>query len=413
MLRQDFTTKSLLRVTTKNEIIKFNLGREEKDYKLRLDEISSNINSKSFKIEKISVTKIRNKKVFYTNFPEEHYCIKKIASDLKRLYRVKTFNRDDISEQVLRILETSSSYGIIRIDIKSFYESISYEYVLDKLNRDKLLSYKSICFLEQLTEFNSIGLPRGLAISPVLSEIYMRDVDSRIREIPGIYYYSRYVDDIFIFTSKDCSSVKVKLDHILKCYNLKTNNKTFLSNVEIAPNFLSSDISFDYLGYKYIITPRCYKSKRVVNVSLSSDKVRKIKTRIVHSLLDRAFTKRATNYHKELLKKRIEVLSANYPLSSSKNRSGILKGGIFYSNRLVNCSGVFEEFNDFLRKSIRCKRNNFFGNAINKIPDEEKDELLGFCFREGFLNKKFISVTDKEMKNIKQCWKHKNHKRMS
>ncbi|HFG1949239.1 TPA: hypothetical protein ACGF32_000633, partial [Vibrio cholerae] len=79
MLRQDFTTKSLLRVTTKNEIIKFSLGRNKDDYKVRLDEISDNINDKNFSLCNILSGKIRGKNVYYTGTPEEHYCIKKIA----------------------------------------------------------------------------------------------------------------------------------------------------------------------------------------------------------------------------------------------------------------------------------------------------------------------------------------------
>ncbi|KAA1226364.1 RNA-directed DNA polymerase [Vibrio cholerae] len=413
MLRQDFTTKSLLRVTTKNEIIKFSLGRNKDDYKVRLDEISDNINDKNFSLCNILSGKIRGKNVYYTGTPEEHYCIKKIASDIKRLYKVKTVNRDDISEQVLRILENSSSYGIIRIDIKSFYESINYIKVVDKLKSDKLLSSKAISFLLELQSLNSTGLPRGLAISPVLSEIFMRQIDAKIKEIPGVYYYSRYVDDIFIFSTKDYDNIQKALQSILKDNDLKTNNKTFVSNISFAPNDKLSDISFDYLGYKYIVTSKCFKGKRVVNVTLSDDKVRKIKTRIIHSLLDRALARGATSYHKALLKRRIDVLSGNYPISNSKGRNGTLKGGIFYSNRLVNCSGVFEEFNEFFKKSLYCKKDNFFGNAVKKISPLEKVELTNICFKSGFINKKYIPLSDKEMKMIKQCWEHKNHKKKS
>ncbi|MCD9509717.1 antiviral reverse transcriptase Drt3a [Photobacterium phosphoreum] len=413
MLRQEFTTQSLLRITTRNEIIKFELGRDKDEYKVSLEAYSNIINDSSFKIKDIRTTKIKSKTVFSAESAEEHYCIKKIASDLKRLYKIKTINRDDISEQVLRILETSSDYGIIRIDIKEFYESISYDYILDKLKSDKLLISKSIAFLDDLLNLKAKGLPRGLSISPVLSEIFMRDIDLSIKEIPGVYYYSRYVDDIFIFTTKEYSIIQNKLKDILKEYNLRTNNKTFVDNIFMAPNDLNTEVKFDYLGYKYIITSKCYKNKRVVNVVLSNDKVRKIKTRIIHSLIDRALTKNATDYHKDLLEQRINILSGNYPISSNKGRNGTLKGGIFYSNRLVNKSGVFEEFNEFLKKSLYCKKNNFFGRAMMRIPLIEKEMLSKICFKSGFINKKYIPVTDKDMNNIKRCWEYKNHKKKS
>ncbi len=127
MLRQDFSEKSLLRITSKNEIIKFALGRDKEEYVENLKQCSLVINSPSFSLVNIHKKKINNKDIFYVEDVEEHYCIKKISSDIKRLYRVITHNRDDISEQVLRVLETGSEFGVIKADVKSFYESISYK----------------------------------------------------------------------------------------------------------------------------------------------------------------------------------------------------------------------------------------------------------------------------------------------
>lgn len=43
------------------------------------------------------------------------------------------------------------------------------------------------------------GLPRGLSISSVMSELYMKYFDLRIRRLEGVYYYARFVDDIVVF----------------------------------------------------------------------------------------------------------------------------------------------------------------------------------------------------------------------
>ncbi len=413
MLRQDFTSKSLLRVTTKNEIIKFELGRDKDEYKANLELCSIAINDPNFTLNNIHKKKINSKDVFHAGGAEEHYCIKKISADMKRLYRIVTINRDDISEQVLRILETASSYGVIKADVKSFYERISYEKVLDKIKSDRLLSSKSINFLKQLSTLNNDGLPRGLAVSPVMSEIYMRKVDSKIREISGVYYYVRYVDDIFIFTTVDCENVFNELSSILQSFDLTLNNKTIKFNVPEISKLNSFSRSFDYLGYKYQISARSYEKKRSISVSLSDDKIRKIKTRIIHSLLDRGkFTDKVlAQHHRKLLYNRIDVLSGNYPISGSKNRSGVLKGGVYYSNRLVNKVGVFEEFNEFLRKSLFTKSRNFFGRRIANIPLDEKKALLNLCFKKGFTERKFLKLTNTEMVAVKHCWKHQNHKK--
>ncbi|WP_257326298.1 antiviral reverse transcriptase Drt3a [Pseudoalteromonas rhizosphaerae] len=413
MLRQDFSEKSLLRVTSKNEIIKFELGRDKKEYLDNLKQCSVVINTPSFTLKDIHRKKINNKEIFYAESIEEHYCIKKISSDMKRLYRVVTLNRDDISEQVLRILETGSAFGVIKADVKSFYESISYKKMLDKLKHDKLLSSKSIKFLSDLNSVTNYGLPRGLAISPVMSELYMRDIDSKIREVQGVYYYVRYVDDIFIFTTIECERVFHELKSIFEGYDLTLNKKTVKFNVPVISDFRMFLRSFDYLGYKYRITDIPYIGKRSISVSLSDDKVRKIKTRIVHSIISRGkcHSKLLNAHQSKLLYNRINVLSGNYPISGSKSRSGVLKGGIYYSNRLVNKVGVFEEFNEFLRKSLYSKSNNFFGKCVSSISNEEKKELLGLCFKKGFVDRKYIHMTNKEMSDIKRCWKHQNHKK--
>ncbi|MCR9494840.1 MULTISPECIES: antiviral reverse transcriptase Drt3a [Vibrio harveyi group] len=411
MLRQDFSTRSLLNVTTKNEIIKFQLGRNRSEYILELDKISEDIENNGFNLSNINTTKIGGKTVYYTDEPGEHYCLKKISSDLKRLYKISTSNRDDITEQVLKILETSSSYGLIRIDIKSFYESIDYEKLIIKLNEKKLLSSESSSILSSLKNLASNGLPRGLSISPVLSEIFMINIDTQIRSIPGVYYYSRYVDDIFILSTKKYEEVKSSLDHILKINSLETNNKTFIKNIPSVRDKKKTKVSFDYLGYKYIIHSQERDSKRLVDVTLADDKIRKIKTRIVHSLLARSFHRKTSIYQKKLLKRRIDVLSGNYPISSSISRNGTLKGGIYYSNRLVNNPKIFEEFNIFIKKSVYTKKNNFFGRAMNKIPLSEKKEITQICFKEGFTSRKYLELNGTQMKYVKQCWNNKNHKK--
>ncbi|RZM80205.1 hypothetical protein C3B51_13000 [Pseudoalteromonas rubra] len=411
MLRQDFSAKSLLNITTKNEIIKFQLGRNRTEYLNELEKVSKSIETYDFEIKNIKTTIIAGKTVYYTDEPVEHYCLKKISYDLKRLYKITTSNRDEISEQVLRILETSSSYGIIRVDIKSFYESINYERLLSKLYDDKLLASNSNTILQSLSSLVSNSLPRGLSISPALSEIFMRNIDNLIRSIPGVYYYSRYVDDIFILSTRKYEVVKENLDKILKEHSIQTNNKTFIKNIPSLSDSEKTKVSFDYLGYKYIVRSKENGNKRLVDVTLSDDKIRKIKTRIIHSLLARSFHRPNSFYQKRLLKRRIDVLSGNYPISSSRNRNGTLKGGIYYSNRLVNNPKVFEEFNRFIIKSMYTKKNNFFGRAMTRIPDKEKAEITKICFKEGFLSRKYLDLNDTQMKFVKQCWKNQNHKK--
>uniref|UniRef100_UPI001CE23503 hypothetical protein n=1 Tax=Musicola keenii TaxID=2884250 RepID=UPI001CE23503 len=150
---------------------------------------------------------------------------------------------------------------------------------------------------------------------------------------------------------------------------------------------------------------------RSITITLADDKIRKIKTRIIHSLLDRCYGTEPVDKKSDLLRKRINILSGNYPIMSNKGRNGTLKGGIYYSNRLVNNPGIFKEINLFLKKSMFSKSRNSFGMGMQSIPEHEKLEICNIDFKAGFQNKKYINISNQEMQEIKKCWEHKNHKK--
>lgn len=216
MLKQDFSVNALLKVTTLNEILKFNLGRDNKDYKLALSSVSEYLINSDSVVDGLSCINQSGKVIYSTNSINLHYALRKISKDLVRLYRIELASRDDIAEQIYRIFETTSQYSIIRLDVKSFYENIKYSEVFKKINREKLLSSKSIKVLKELEGYLDEGLPRGLSISPVMSEIFMKYVDEKIRNINGVYYYARYVDDIIVVSFKEAGSV---FDSILSVLN--------------------------------------------------------------------------------------------------------------------------------------------------------------------------------------------------
>lgn len=410
MLRQDFSINSLLKITTKNEIIKFKLGRDESEYKVSLQSISEYLINENQIIDNLYCKKERNKIIYSTKSANTHYALKKISVDLKKLYKIEVSNRDDISEQIYRIFEQSSSFSIIRLDIKSFYENIKYEIILKKINKDKLLSVKSIKILNELRLFIDDGLPRGLSISPILSEIFMKDVDSEIKNLNDVYYYGRYVDDIIIISPQKYESILEKTVEILIKNNLAINNKKYFKNIEKIDNDKKSNSSsFDYLGYKYIIETISYSKKRIVKAELSNTKKRKIKTRIIHSLLDRVYN---TTYSdkEELLIKRLKVLSSNYSITYNECSKANLKAGMFYSHRLVNNYGIFNEFNQFLSKALYCKNKSFFGKAMAQISFSEKSYIIkNICFVSGFKDKHFIELEKNEMDRVKKCWQNKRH----
>lgn len=201
MLNQSFDEKTLLKLTTKKEIINFKLGRNTNEYVESLKSIAKKINNDSFSFSTINSFQYNGKIIYKINSPEECYTIKKISDNIKRLYKIKFSSKEDIVNQVINILSDTSSYRVFRLDVKEFFESIDFKSVLDKLSADNILSNSSLSKLhnlrQQLPSYFR-GLPRGLAISSVLAELYMEEIDNIIRSEIGIYLYARYVDDIII-----------------------------------------------------------------------------------------------------------------------------------------------------------------------------------------------------------------------
>lgn len=254
MLNQSFDDKTLLKLTTKKEIIVFKLGRNIPEYTNSLSTIASKITNKSFIFHTLNTFTYNNKTVYRVNSPEEYYALRKVADNIKRLYRIKYSHKEDIISQVANILSDTSSYNLIRLDVKDFFETISFEYLINKLESDNILSHLSLKILKSLKSNivpTTKGLPRGLSISSVLSEVYMKEIDGHIRSQVGVYFYARYVDDIIIITHNEKLTMNC-LINIFSEKGLSLNSKS--NSYKIASiDAMDKTIKFTFLGYDYCI----------------------------------------------------------------------------------------------------------------------------------------------------------------
>lgn len=87
MLKQDFTTKSLLNITTLNEIIKFDMGRNKDDYNDFLNNCSNEIISNNFSLDFILKSKIKGKTIYTISEPSGYYALKKYLKTLRNCIR--------------------------------------------------------------------------------------------------------------------------------------------------------------------------------------------------------------------------------------------------------------------------------------------------------------------------------------
>jgi len=137
-----------------------------------MDEISQKVFKPSFKICLSQKTGPKGKPVFCIDTePETFFVIKQLQRNIHRIYGVKQANRHDLVCQLRDMLGGKFPFELVRTDISSFYESIDRKCLVEKLDRDQLLSPASKKYIKQVLDSygdissSTIGIPRGVGIS--------------------------------------------------------------------------------------------------------------------------------------------------------------------------------------------------------------------------------------------------------
>src|SRR5690606_24101140 len=391
MLNQSYSISDLLRLITFDDYKKYDGFGESREITLEtITGISNVINADGYQIS--SITKIINveNEIFSLINVEDDFALRKINDTIKRLYKVKQADRNLIVKQIIVLLQAAIPMSIIKLDLKQFYESIDRNWILNKLKDDALLSVNAINILEQffnLPDFNGFtGLPRGIGISATLSELYLRDFDRKVNRLDNVYFYARYVDDIILFTTESPKLVieKIKQNGLLRQPLTFNDKKTKIFEVDNDTGVNIKELKFEYLGYKFVFTDSCKKSKsefkdKEIVVTIASKKVKKYKTRIVFSFLD--FLK---NNDFELLEDRIKFLTGNYPIKMNPSEGTILYAGLYYNYPFINDENILIELTTFLRKLINSKNKNL-GVKINAaFSSDQKEQLSKYSFLSGW-----------------------------
>ena len=372
-----------------------------------LDEVADGINTHTINLE-LGGYYGGQSYVFEKNI-QNFFISKKIQDNINKTYNVKQSSRYAILSELINLLEDNFPKYVIRTDIKSFYESIPQKKLLDKINNDYLLSIKTKKFISQIfTSYNNLtgqtnletakGVPRGVGISAYLSELFMRSIDNKIRELNDLVYYARYVDDIiaiFVPKSKNIDSTqlidyKAKLTDLITSEGLvlnvkKTNGYNLSGGIfdlrfdDNQPNYVPNSIQ--YLGYEIGAIIRYRANGKIDNqdlsVRLSKNKIDKYFNKIKMSF--QHFEKKKVHNRKDafkLLSARINYLTSNTKLRNNKDKVFV---GIYYSNPFLNSDVSLEKLQTRLKWSI--DRAGFTNN--------EKQIMLKYSFIDGFKNKTF------------------------
>jgi len=142
--------------------------------------------------------------------------------------------------------EDFKEYYILKLDLKSFYDSVNLQKLRIELNQDIEQNFQSkiikeedkqiyfeiinnlINFSKKILNNDTKGLPQGPAYARYLAEFHLTSLDNLIeKDIQNKGYYYRFVDDMFIIlpTKKDIDLLETKIIEHLATKDLSINEE--------------------------------------------------------------------------------------------------------------------------------------------------------------------------------------------
>ncbi|GEM_PF-343673 len=362
--------------TNKVNMLKQQMKENAKEQKNLLQEHLSNVSSKilssSFRFNLTPDDSRDPEKPLYSigTTAEEFFAMQVLCRNVKKLFKISMSSRDEILSQLKMLLrEDKSRYYVIRTDVCHCFESIPHDKLFEYLEGNNLLDVKSKSLLRGLIrkEFEAknlrplvkdsqTGIPRGCAISSLLSEFYLSKIDEVIRRtLPGIVFMSRYVDDVIIVIHPDLDDVHQwtldkyvnALTDAYKEFGLTIHtpddgkNKCYTYDSED-----TKSLNFNLLGYQ-IQSIKGDKEKQGF-FSLSMDKKKKIQDRIDKTFqkFDTLLNTMSYDIAAHYLFDALHVLTCNTNLYNAKRG---VKVGIFYSNQLLDNKNDLEKLDSALQ----------------------------------------------------------------
>lgn len=336
----------------------------------QIEIINRKLTRGSYKFTKLKSIKLPTGRRVSIPTVRDRIVIEYLKDTLKNKYKVNYYNRDSLINSIIRKLQTRTPYFIVRLDIKSFFSSIPQHKLLQKIKRSSLLSFEEYELTKKILKLaGKNGIPQGLAVSNIFSEIYLENFDIEMKRIhPRINYYCRFVDDIFLLINgsmnkNEESILKSNIEIIFKKNHLCINNeKESYINFSILSQ---NQTPFEYLGYRFEV------QNKILKLDIVQSKIRKLLDRI-----DLCFNDFANTKNINLLIERLKYItsrkrSEKYIFFISKNLSLISHSKKFYFGyletykELNSDNKIWTELDKYIkRKLLLFKRNGFIHNSL-------------------------------------------------
>lgn len=434
---QDFTAKNLgwMRRHRRQFGLSADKGkvpRTREEWGIFLANLEGDLSNEDFSFDRAKISRIKrgrkSRQIVSTRSLNEVLVLRRINENIRRAYEIKNPNRSALVRTIGQALQEATKKSILRVDIKSCFESIPKSTMLKRLMADGLVSFHTVSLLSRL--FLALesqpgyekrkGLPRGLAVSSTLAEIYLADLEKKIRSLDGVYLVARYVDDIVVMSSETGADLYAKVRAIARESRLKLNaSKT--SQVTVACDcadgcnhgiFCScykkcqckaESCEMEYLGYSFHFSNRNENAGvNPLKIMFSKYKMRKIKSRII--LSSRSY---AISNNFELYLRRLNYIVGNLQLISENGSRG-LSTGLAYTHSEYSLDaeqdkseqGDLTRLNEFIRRSIR------FSLKIRPQPASVAQQAFKFNFLSGYFCHRRVKLSREDIQEITECWKN-------
>ena len=406
MLNQSFSGRNFTHFLTRRDVALFGLGKNSNEYEARLEQVAQNVDSATFKFSTFNEHHFSHGRAVSPRVVEDVFSLRKLNDNVKRVFNVRTADRNRILPQLKVLLAETGEFWVKKLDIRKFFESIEKSSILQMVCDDPRLSFDSKRLLECLFTSESFsklpGLPRGIALSSTLSEIFMHDFDAKCRSLRSCYFYARYVDDIVLMFHEDpdkgvSDEINKFLPHGLTFNEDKVADLHRPSKGKVLkPNKLT------FLGYEFCYTDFDEKRPATLVVGVAEKKIRKTKTRIARALFDYC-----QNKNFELLRKRITFLTSNFKIGKERV-DGSLYAGAYFNNSLIDEARLpdLQAIDDFLRKAIHAKNGSLGSRLAPLLNNTQRRELCRLSIQSGYEKKIVRKFTVGDFSEIKAAWNH-------
>lgn len=226
--------------------------------------IENNIYDFSFYKQKLIVKSMNKTREISIPTLRDKLVIKYLDFYIRDKFEEVTKNILNAQQIIKKVKYSKNKYdSFIKVDIQNFFSSINHEILVNKLKSNiddetilnlitKVITQSTVDvntpFKQRIKYNNKEGLPQGLSISGLLSEIYLFDLVQKYSIKDNLEFF-RYVDDVLIFCKKsDIEEITKSLKSDFEDLKLTIHDFAINSNKS---SFGNINEPFEFLGYKF------------------------------------------------------------------------------------------------------------------------------------------------------------------